>query len=185
MRNKKLNLKNTFSNLSLLLYSQFSLPPPPSGAGGWEMGVHSQFMTCCLCCSFCLRGGLLSFLLLQHVALPMGDNPPETSPIWVLPLGSMNCSSAGSFHGVQVQSFRTDSSSTDSLPGSQGLSENLLQHGPFHGATGSAKSLLQNGLSTQSQTPLGIHLFCGDIKYWVSRNDLNYSPQIEQIFVPL
>lgn len=60
MRNKKLKLKNTFSNLSLLLYSQFSLPPPPSGAGGWEMGVHSQFMTCCLCCSFCLRGGLIS-----------------------------------------------------------------------------------------------------------------------------
>lgn len=55
-------------------------------------------------------------------------------------------------------------------PGSQVLSENLLQHGPFHEATGSGRSLLQHELSTESQTLLGIQLFHGDIKYWVSRN---------------
>ena len=71
---------------------------------------------------------------------------------------SMNCSNVGPFHGVQ--SFRNRLLPCGSPTGSQVLPANLLQHGllSLHGSTGPARSLLQHGLPTGSQSLLGIQL---------------------------
>ena len=61
---------------------QFSLPPPPlerhrrMGNGG-----YGQLITCCLCCSYLLRGKTPHTLTLLQREIPLtGDSSPQTSP---------------------------------------------------------------------------------------------------------
>jgi len=62
----------------------------------------------------------------------------------------MNCSSVGLFHGVQSRKRLRQHR------GSQVPPANLLQVGSsLHGSSGPARSLLQHGLPTGSQRPLG------------------------------
>ena len=62
------------SSFSLLTSLPNSLPPLPAWHRGTGSGGCSQFITCCLCCSFLLRGGLLTLFLCSSV----GSLPWET-----------------------------------------------------------------------------------------------------------
>jgi len=107
------------------------------------MGVA---ITHCLYLSFLLRGRTPHTPpLLQFGAPPMGDSPPLISPVLVLPTG---CSASG-----------TGCSSVDPPRGHKPCQQTCsIMDSAIHRSTGPARSLLQRGLSTGSQPPLGIHL---------------------------
>ncbi|KAK4814103.1 hypothetical protein QYF61_008198 [Mycteria americana] len=68
-----------------------------------------------------------------------------------------NCSSVGPFHGVQ--SFRNRLLQRGSPAGHKSCQQTCSRADPsLHRSTGPARSLLQLGLPTGSQSPLGIHL---------------------------
>ena len=70
------------------LHSCFST----SSLSGMGNGGYGQFITCCFCCSFLLSRRTPHTLPLFQCEVPLrGDSSPQTSPMWVLPMG---CSSS-------------------------------------------------------------------------------------------
>jgi len=115
--------------------------------GNREWGLSSVHHKC-LCHSFLLRGrNPHSLPLLQRGVPPMGNSPPGTSPVWVLP----TCCSSSQTAPLWVLS---------TCPCS--FRNKLLQVWDPHGVTSPARSLVQHGLSMVSQPSSGFHLlWCG------------------------
>ena len=65
-----------------LNFTPISLPHPPEQHTGMGNGGYSQFITCCLCCSFLLRGRTPQTLPLLQCEVPLtGDSSPQTSSV--------------------------------------------------------------------------------------------------------
>ncbi|KAM9599800.1 uncharacterized protein ACIBXB_003644 [Morphnus guianensis] len=142
------------------LHSQILFLPHPAAQGDRD-GVYDQFITRYFCCFIILRGRTHHTLpLLQCGVPPTGDSPPRTSPMWVLPMG---CSSSRTAP-AQVPSTACSPSgahcsSVGPPQGHKSCQKTCSSVGSsLHASAGPARSLLQRGVPTGSQPPLGTHL---------------------------
>jgi len=134
MRNKT-KFKNTFPLPLPASWAKFTVEfstSSPERHRGTGNGGYSQFITCCLCHSFLLRGGLLTLCPCSSVGPTHGGQ------------SSKNCSSMSPSHRLQLF---TNCSSVGTPKGHKPYQQTCSSLGSsLHGSTGPGRSLLQRGL---------------------------------------